>query len=94
MTVLELKNNMNYDEFQGWMSYFEERPIGWREDYRTYLFLKTQGYSGKPEAIFPSLQKIFNSKSKNPTDSLKGSSLFNKLMSAKDGDTIPISGDL
>jgi hypothetical protein len=51
-------DEMPYDELIGWMAYLDERPIGWREDLRTYRFLQTQGAKEKPGAYFPSLAML------------------------------------
>lgn len=82
---------MAYEELLGWFSYFEKRPVGWRDDDRTMKYLQTQGVKEKPWAVFSSLRPIYNGgkepeKGANPTASLEGSSLFQKLMMSKGGD--------
>lgn len=49
---------MPYDELKKWVTFFKERPPGWREDYRTYLLMKSFGYKGKPGDIFPTLAAV------------------------------------
>ena len=56
--MYKLQKEMPYTELLKWVSFFKHRPVGWREDYRTYLLLKAQGYKGKPEDLFQSLRAI------------------------------------
>jgi len=84
---------MTYEELLGWFSYFEKRPVGWRDDDRTMKYLQTQGVKEKPWAVFSSLKPIYNEgknskKDDNPTSSLEGSSLFQKLLLSKNGDDV------
>jgi len=94
--IYELSEKMTYEELVAWFAYFEQRPVGWREDDRTMKYLQTQGVKEKPWAVFPSLKAIYNPKNKKeskPTDSLAGSSLFQKLMGAIGGDSVDILKD-
>lgn len=87
MPVYKLMNEMPYDEFIRWAAYFEQRPLDWRDDLRTGYLLKAQGDKRPLTEIFPSLSSIFRpAKSNNPTDSLKSSLIFSKMLSAKNGD--------
>jgi hypothetical protein len=91
--IYELSEKMTYEELLSWFYYFEKRPVGWREDDRTMKFLQTQGVKEKPWAIFPTLNPIYNEgkeKETNPTSSLEGSSLFQKLMLSKNGDDVDL----
>lgn len=99
MPLYELLHNMPYDEFLGWLAYFKVRPIGWREDYRTYLLIKAQtGLKASPETIFPSLAPIFARQSKVKEelaasgklsmDNLRKSAFFQKLNNATGGTNI------
>jgi len=56
--MYQLEKEMPYTELLKWVSFFKHRPVGWREDHRTYLLLKAQGYKGKPEDLFQSLRAI------------------------------------
>jgi len=96
MPVYKLVDEMPYEELLGWMAYFEKRPVDWRDDDRTFKFLQTQGVKAKPYEIFPSLKSIYNPTAKsvvsekgviNPTQ-FKGTSIFNKLLSARGGDKL------
>jgi len=80
---------MSYEEFQGWNFFLEKRPIGWREDLRTYFVLQAIGVKEKPWKIFNSLKAIFNKKD-TPIDSLAGSKVLHLLNLAKGGDKIKL----
>ena len=72
---------MTYEELLGWFAYLEKRPVGWREDDRSFKLLQAQGVKAKPWGIFPSLDAIYNRKgSDNPINSLKGSVMFQKML--------------
>ena len=93
MPLYKLTNEMPYEELLGWLAYFSQRPIGWREDDRTFKFLQTQGVKEKPYEIFPSLQPIYNTSKVNDDGSMnmaafKGSHMFMKLLEAKGGDKL------
>jgi len=75
---------MPYEEFIGWTLYFSKRPVGWREDQRTYLLLSVQGVKKKPQEIFPSLAALY---SKHENSNISIDPNFLKLLkSAKQGD--------
>jgi hypothetical protein len=91
--VYLLEAEMPQEEFQNWLSFFERRPLGWREDSRTFKLMSSFGFSGKAEQAFESL-RVINAdleRTSRPTDSLKGSFLFHKMVSAKGGDTLELS---
>lgn len=98
MTREYLENNMSNQEFHQWISYFEIRPVGWRDDLRTFYLL--QSFSGlkgkKPYDIFPSLLPIFKRTNSNSDrrGSLRGSAFLMQMINAKDGDKLTILGDL
>ncbi|MDH5182271.1 MAG: hypothetical protein OEX12_00140 [Gammaproteobacteria bacterium] len=85
---------MSNEEFTKWMAYFEKRPIGWREDQRTYQIMASFGTKEKPENLFESLRKMRTAATPAVEDgklnvaSFKGSLMFSKMMSAKGGDKI------
>jgi len=85
---------MPYDELLAWVDYFNQRPVGWREDDRTYKLLQAQGVKEKPHSIFASLaamKKLADEKVKDgmiSTKNLQASVLFNKIAGAKDGEKI------
>jgi len=92
LPLYKLKAEMPYDELLGWVKYFEERPVGWRDDDRTYRDLQFNGYKGKPWEVFNSLKPIYNPV--NPTEtsfntkSIKDSVLGLLIANAKNGDII------
>ena len=98
MPVYKLLEEMSYAEFVRWISYFEQRPIGWREDLRAHKLLQAQGVKEKPEAIFSTIQQMkrFEERAKDKapgkidTNNLKRSVMFNKMLGAKGGETIPL----
>lgn len=79
---------MPYEEFLAWISFFESRPIGWREDLRTAYIMRTFGDKRQPTEIFPSIKAVYSAKPSDSMSSLKSSFLFNKMLSAKGGDKI------
>jgi hypothetical protein len=100
MPVYKLTAEMPYQEFLSWVAYFERRPVDWRDDDRTFKYLQTQGVKEKPWAIFPSLQPIYNGASISnlnledgqigDANAFRGSLVYNKLLAATGGDTIPL----
>lgn len=87
---------MSYEELNGWFSYFEQRPVGWREDDRTVKLLQAQGVKEPGHKLFPSLAALSKVSSKSENDetldinNLKNSVLFNKMLSATGGDKLSI----
>jgi hypothetical protein len=82
---------MPYDELLKWVSFFENRPSGWREDQRTYMIMASMGAKGKPEEYFPSLAMMKAQQEKlrlkQEEDKITPVGLFlNKMLSAKKGD--------
>ena len=95
MSAYTLMNTMTYEEFAKWMLYFEQRPIGWREDDRTAKLLAAQGVKAKPVDLFPSLKVMYGAKSEAIEDgrivslsSFKGSGFYQKILAAKGGEHI------
>lgn len=86
-TIYEIADQMTYEEFLGWLNYFERRPVGWREDSRTYKLLQVQGVKEKPWNLFETLASMKES-SAPPDKNLQNSFLFQKMLSAKGGDKI------
>jgi hypothetical protein len=93
--VYKLINEMPYEEFIGWMAYFEARPYEWRADDRASKLIQAWGAKEKPWKIFPSLEPIYHPKKEINEDgmdmsSLKGSFLFQKMMEAQGGDMVEL----
>jgi len=85
MPVYKLKEEMPYEEFLKWASFFKARPVGWREDQRTYMLLAAQGVKEKPEKLFPTLRAV---EENIPTEvkSLPKGKFLNMMLKAKGGD--------
>jgi len=85
MPVYKLKQEMPYTELLQWTNYFSRRPVGWREDQRTFLLLQAQGYKGKPEELFVSLRMM---KDNIPTEvkALPKGKFLEMMLDSKDGD--------
>ena len=81
--------SLPYDEFLGWFHYFSKKPIGWREDNRTYLAMLAAGAKVDPVKVFPSL-KVIQKNTRKPTilESIKDSPLLFYMKSAIGGDTL------
>jgi hypothetical protein len=95
MPVHRLVDEMPYEEFLGWMNYFERRPVGWRDDDRAAKIIQAQGVKEKPWNLFSSLYAVYKGVSSGPADSLnvkslKGSSLFSRMLSSKGGDKLDL----
>jgi len=88
MPVYQMMDEMPYTEFRKWITFFKERPVGWREDYRAYMIMSTFGYKGKPEQAFASiaaLKKAEKDKIVNDRAVPKGKFL-NMMLNAVGGD--------
>lgn len=84
--------NMPYDELTGWLAYFEKRPVGWRDDDRTFKLLQAQGVKEKPGNVFNSLNAIYNRVIENVEgnigNSFMNSAIYRKISAAKGGEKI------
>lgn len=85
---------MPYDEFRGWMLYFERRPADWRDDLRAAYIMNSFGVKKTPQEIFPSLKALNSTNVNDPIKSLPKSALFTKLLSAKNGESLEILKEL
>jgi hypothetical protein len=77
------------------MDYFEKRPLGWRDDDRIFKLMQAWGVKEKPYNIFPALRPIYHRPAavvdnKLDINRFKGSQMFNKLLKAKNGDSLDI----
>lgn len=79
---------MPHDELMCWIAYFDKRPLGWREDLRTYYLLQAQGVKVEARKIFPTLGSVISSASSDTISSLRKSFLYQKMKSAKGGDKL------
>jgi len=86
---------MPYEEFISWFEYFNMRPVGWRDDERTFKLLQAQGVKARPEEIFSSLATMRAGEKTSVSDDgtlnhskFQNSGMFSKLVGAKGGDKI------
>jgi len=79
-----------FEEYIEWLAYLEKRPIGWREDFRTYNIMRSfSELKSKPEDVFPSLGPIFGSKRDEAAGKkLLGSAFHTFMLKAKGGAVI------
>ena len=79
---------MPYEELLKWVDFFKSRPIGWREDQRTFMLLKAQGIKGSADSIFPTLKSLkVKEENKNQPDRAVPKGKFLELMTkARGGD--------
>jgi len=84
--VYKMLKEMPHSEYVKWNSYFKQRPIGWREDQRTYLGLAVQGVKEPQERIFPTLKALADNIPAEVKALPKGAFLA-KMLRAKGGDT-------
>lgn len=84
-------SEMPYDEFLGWLDYFNRRPPDWRDDDRAWKLMQAQGAKGDAKRIFPSLAAVMKqSEEGNPMANFKSTAMFHKMLSAKGGDKLDL----
>lgn len=94
MPVYKMMEEMPHDEFMAWISYFESRPIGWRDDLRAAYLMNAFGDKRPPAKIFPSIAAVMaGAKPADPISSLKTSFLFNQMLTAVNGDKLDFLKD-
>lgn len=88
MPVYKIQNEMPYDELVKWVEFFKRRPVGWRDDQRTYLLLRSQGLKQNAEAIFPSLKLMAQQAEKKqiPDKAVPKGKFLDMMLKAKNGD--------
>jgi len=79
---------MPYEEFLKWNSYFRDRPVGFREDNRTYMLLRAQGIKANPEDLFPTIRaiKMAEEISKTPNQAIPKGKFLERMLAARNGD--------
>jgi len=89
MPVYTLKEEMPYTELLKWIEYFKRRPIGWRDDHRTYMLLRAQGLKEKPENVFASLKQIEKSRQEQQQNdkAVPKGKILELMLKAKNGDS-------
>jgi hypothetical protein len=98
LPVHTLLDTMPYDEFIKWMAYFDDRPVGWRDDDRAHKLMAAWGMKAKPEEVFMSLARIKEADNRRikkehaenelNLNNFKRSGLFSKLLGASGGDKV------
>lgn len=84
---------MAYDDYQGWLAYFQKRPPGWREDLRTFRIMQAFGTSAKAHEVFHSLQLMQEADRQDPgaamsAETLKSSAVYQFMQMSVNGDRI------
>lgn len=81
---------MPYEELLNWVEFFKRRPIGWREDFRTYLYLRTQGVKESAESIFPTLKLVddHTKSQQKPDQAIPKGKFLERMLKAKTGDKV------
>lgn len=81
---------MPYTELLKWVDYFNKRPVGYQEDNRTFLLMKSFGATGNPEDYFTSLKLIKENEEKLATKQagrvMPSGMFLQKMLKAKGGD--------
>ena len=95
MPVYKLMEEMPYEEFVNWFEYFRQRPVGWRDDERTFKLLQAQGVKAKPEEIFSSFATMRSTEKTSVSDDgslnhskFQNSGMLSQLLGAKGGEKI------
>jgi hypothetical protein len=80
---------MPYTEMLKWIDYFKKRPVGWRDDHRTYMLLRAQGVKEKPENVFASLKQIekYRQESQEDDKAMPQGKILEMMLKAKNGDS-------
>ena len=78
---------MPYDELLKWIDFFKtKRPIGWREDQRTFMIMAAFGAKGKPDKYFPTLKIMSERADDAQRQMLPKGKWLDLMLKAKDGD--------
>lgn len=93
MPVYRIMDEMPYEELCNWVIYFKSRPVGWREDHRTSLLMRSFGSKQSGEEIFPSLAAVRKSSEKEPEElrlarTFKNSGLFDRFKNVAEANGI------
>lgn len=90
MPVEEMLDSMSYHEYIGWLKFLKARPIGWREDLRTYYIMSSMAPMKKSASeMFPTVKAVMASEEANKVKIEEGalpSGVFlAKMLQAKGG---------
>lgn len=83
-----MMEEMPYEELLKWVSFFKDRPFGWREDQRTLMIMKSFGFKGKGSDVFPSLRAMEQNRQANIDAGkvLPTGNFLEKMLKARNGD--------
>lgn len=89
--VYQIENEMPYTELLKWVTYFRKQPRGWREDQRAVMIMRSFGFKGKDEDVFPSLRAMKHyaeeQRAAREDSNVTPSGMFlQKMLKAKNGD--------
>ena len=84
--------DLPHEELKKWFQYFNQRPIGWREDFRAYRIMQAFGTKEPIEKVFESarMMKTHNAEAEDKPNPVKLSGILGKLGKAVGGETIPL----
>ena len=88
--LYELLDKMSFLEFNLWVQYFDQRPVGWQEDDRTYKVLRALGVKAGAGELFSSLSRMTENTKKKAAIPGKGSFLHEAMLNAKGGDKLDL----
>jgi hypothetical protein len=85
---------MPYTEFLKWITFFEQQPYGWRDDYRAGVIAQSMGLKEPLENVFTSIRllKAAEENSKKPDQALPKGIMLEKMLKAKSGDSLSVLG--
>lgn len=88
MPVYKLLEEMPYEEYLKWITFFNKRPVGWREDKRAAMIIKAQGVKASEEELFPTLKIMRAAEESNqkPDQAVPKGVMLGLMSKAKGGD--------
>jgi len=81
---------LSFEEYNTWLAFFDQRPIGWRDDLRFSQLLKAFGDKRKPTEMFSSIKAVMDGIETKNNMNLRNSFIFQKVLSAKGGEKLDI----
>ena len=85
LTLSEL-HNLPFKEYNGWNTYFSQRPYGWRDDHRSAILAQTTYQGSKPlnvKELFPSLKLLHDSDAVKANKNKAGFEALKAMVSKK-----------
>ncbi len=87
MPLYKLLNEMPYEEYIAWLTFFKKRPPGCAEDYRAAVIVSALSKDADIQKLFPSLRQE-TSKTNEKGLNLKGSKMLAFIQGAIGGEKI------